>query len=147
MQRRITSTIGLSLPLFICLALALGILTPGTSWAGDPGVLKLMVTDCFDNPLDNHAVEVSINRPGYGEIDTDSGYTDNGYIEFGFSDLEDGDQARVSAGPEGFDVAHVYTYVANGDQGEFDIGSQPNGTCADGWWDMGENIIQCKCDE
>ena len=147
MQRRPSFINRLSLPLFICLVLGLGGLDASVSWAGEAGVLKLMVTDCFDDPLDNRAVEVRIVRPGQGEIDADDGYTDDGYIEFAFSDLEDGDQARVSAGPVGYDIVHIYLYVGEGDQGGFDIDDLPNSTCMDAWWNMSENIIQCKIDE
>ena len=64
------------------------------SAAADSGTSKLMVTDCSGTPYDGVRVEVEIYRPGSGVIATDSGYTDDGYVEFNFSGLEDGDQAR-----------------------------------------------------
>jgi hypothetical protein len=47
--------------------------------------------------LSDAKVDVTIYRPGKGEVDSNSGRTDDvGYVEFTFNDLESADQAKVT---------------------------------------------------
>ncbi|MCK4304515.1 MAG: hypothetical protein KAY24_09780 [Candidatus Eisenbacteria sp.] len=117
------------------------------AWAGETGVLKLMVKECGGTWLDNVEVEVTIYRPGTGEIDSDSGYTDVGYIEFEFNDLEDGDEARVTVEPNGSGSEHTY-YWDDGSRhpSAWDIGLTLGGQCDDDWYDEEANVILCVCE-
>ncbi len=140
-----TASYGILTALLGALLLASGL--SGVAWAGEPGTLKLMVTDCFDTPLDGAYVEVEIHRPGYGTVTTDADYTDDGYVAFDFSDLEDGDQARVTVTPSGMnESSHIYTWASGyaDKPGLWDIDTIIDG-CEDTWYDKDENIIQCRC--
>jgi len=117
--------------------------------AAESGTLKLMVTDCFTSEqIDNARVEVVIWREGVGKVDTASGYTEDGYIEFTFDDLEDEDKARVSATPSGQGTDSRHTYFWNsGDPpqrgGAWDLTIGLDGICEDVWWDKDEGILGC----
>ncbi len=127
----------------------MALLGTDAAWAMDAGTLKLMVTDCSGAPYDGASVSVEIRRAGSGIVATDDGYTEKGYVEFSFTILEGGDQARVSVEACGTDDAtHVYTWISpNGNAPSlWDIESCPNSTCGDTWWDEQENIIQLRCD-
>ncbi len=146
MQARIGRTV------FLTLLIVLGAFVPGQhspiapAWAGETGELKLMVTCCAGSSLDNAQVEVVIYRGGLGQVDSGSGYTDNGYIEFEFNDLEADDQARVTVTPSGeAESSHVYYWIGGDGAGEWDLGLNFGG-CPDVWFDKAQNIIQCKCD-
>jgi hypothetical protein len=118
--------------------------------AAETGTLKLMVTNCSGTPYDGAEVGVEIHRTGGGIVATESGYTDDGYVEFSFSVLQDGDQAQVTVSEcRRMERAHGYTWVSNDADkpGFWDIGETiPRTGCVDGWWDENENIIQCKCE-
>ena len=97
-------------------------------------MLKLMVTTCAGSALDGALVEVEIYRPGSGQIDSDSGYTDEGYLEFEFTDLEEDDEARVEATPSGMPAStHTYTWVWDEGQqkGAWELGRDMKGGCDD----------------
>lgn len=123
-------------------------LSAATAGAAGTGTLMLMVTDCGDKAIDQALVEVVLWRPGYGEIASDSDYTDNGYVEFEFSSVQDEDQARVTVTPPGCnpDAGHVFYWKTSGlpqDPGEWDLGVTIDSICVDGWWDKDAGIIQC----
>jgi hypothetical protein len=113
--------------------------------AGESGVLKLKVRLCDGRGwLSDAEVDVTIYRPGEGEVDSASGYTDgDGYIDFTFTDLENADQARVTVTPEGKppDDGHIYYWVSGGRAGWWDLGIQGESTCEDSYYDEGANII------
>ena len=131
---RLLVVAGLSLALF------------GTAQAVDENYLRLMVTDCQDQPLDNAFVRVVLHHSGGGTLRQNS-YTEDGYIEFLFEGLSTGDVADITVTPsgQGEDQDHSYTYVwqENGDDPEvWDLGSNVT-QCPDKWWDQDEQVIQC----
>ena len=119
--------------------------TPARS--GTEGVLKLKVRTCAGTFwLSNAQVDVSIQRPGVGEVDSDTGWSDgSGYVEFTFSDLEGGDQAHVTVTPEGKDPDTDHTYYWIPPQlriaGYWDLGIMSESICEDSWYDQENNII------
>jgi hypothetical protein len=125
------------------LVLAVGI--SSTAYAGgDQEYLKLMVTDCDDQPLDNARIEVEIYHVNSGFTDVVRGYTSDGYVEFYLRDLDCGDELRVTIKPStgnGIDSDHEYEYVGACIDGPevWDLGGQPS-YCPDVWWERGEVI-------
>jgi hypothetical protein len=117
--------------------------------ASDTGVLKLKVQWCAGSSWVTYGqVDVVITRPGVGQIDSDSGTTDNsGYVEFTFDSLENGDQAHVTVTPSGHDPddSHVYYWVHDDDHAEvsWDLGIQGDSSCQDGYYNEKLNIILC----
>jgi hypothetical protein len=114
--------------------------------AGQSGDLKLKVRLCVGRDwLSGAEVDVVIYRPGVGEVDSDNGYTDGeGYIDFTFTDLENGDQAKVTVTPEGMppDEGHIYYWNSGeGRAGWWDLGIQGESICKDSWYDEQNNII------
>ena len=136
----------LALPAFL---IGMALMGTEAAWAQETGTLKLMVTDCSGTPYDGASVEVEILRAGSGVVAREDGVTEEGYVEFTFTVLEDEDQARATVDACGSDDAtHVYVWVSqNGNTPSiWDIGDRPNATCTDTWWDEQENIIQLRCD-
>ena len=129
--------------------IALAMIGSGPAQATGTSILKLMVLDCFtEDEIDNALVEVVIWRLGEGEIDSDSDYTDVGYVEFTFSDLEDGDKARVTVTPprKNPDSSHVYYWVEVEDPpgaDAWDLAGGLDDICEDGWWDKSSGILEC----
>lgn len=120
-----------------------------TCSAGDTGILKLKVRTCYStNWLSNAAVNVSIYRPGVGEVDSAAGSTNgSGYVEFTFYDLVGADQARVTVTPNGLspDSGHTYYWIPGRgrEPGIFDLGIMGMSVCQDGWYDETNNVILC----
>ncbi len=121
-------------------------LTAPSVHAGDNGVLKLMVTTCSGNQIDNAHVSAVIVRDGLGLGQTGSGYTDDGYVEIAFINLEDGDEAHCTVTPPGGrpEKGHVYVW-RDGSLREtgWQPSPEPEGLCEDGWWDEDLGIIHC----
>lgn len=151
MERR---TALLGCVLIVCLALlgAPGITADELDIGSVRTPLKLMVTDCSDEPLDNVDVDVEIYRSGSGIIATDSGYTDEGAITFGFWDLEYGDEARVTLTPSGSDPDDDHVYIFLGGEADdptvWDLGGRvrTEDPCGDQMWDEENGIIQSVYD-
>jgi hypothetical protein len=141
-----------SVPLLLCL-LMIGSAFVSTPARADQGVLKLMVLDCeTSEPIDGAVVDVIIWRPGVGEIDSASGETADGYVEFTFDGLQDDDKAHVTVTPEGHDPdpSHCYYWVKPPkDAGAWDLGVLLDsfGQCGDGWWDKDNGIFSCLYSE
>ena len=139
----------IGLAMLLVASLLGGPLGPQPAWGSETGTLKLMVTDCISGGrLDNAQVDVVIWRKGTGQIDSDSDYTDDGYVEFEFNGLEQDDQAHVTVTPYGEgdpDDGHSYIWEASTPRnpGVWDLGVHLDGPCDDGWWDESENIIEC----
>lgn len=126
--------------------LALAMIASPPALATGTGTLKLMVLDCFtEEAIDNALVEVILWREGQGQIDSDSDYTDEGYVEFTFTGLEGGEQARVTVTPPqaNADGSHVYYWVAPQDPGGWDLTGELDDICQDGWWDKSNGIFEC----
>jgi hypothetical protein len=137
--------------LVLC-ATFLGSTVPGTpALAQSTGTLKLMVGCCHPPSwLTNTRVDVAIIRPGVGQVDSDTGYTNgSGYVEFTFDTLQDADEAHVTVygGGQGHG-GHVYSWVESGsrDRGFWDLGITGDSGCADEWYDEEADIIKCVCD-
>jgi hypothetical protein len=120
------------------------------SWAGTPGVLRLMVQSCVGSSWMSGAnISVTIVRSGAGAVDTGSGVTNSaGYVEIAFDDLETDDEAVVTVTPanQGPRSEHIYLWVDFDDRpGIFDIevGSSRGG-CDDGWYNETSDIILCR---
>ncbi len=113
--------------------------------AGETGTLKLKVKECGGSWLSGAEVHVSVWRDGEGEVDSANGTTSlNGYIQFTFTDLEDGDRARVTVSTAaGEDDDHEYEWESSGDEGDYywDLVGPPELPCDDEWYDEDENII------
>jgi hypothetical protein len=140
--------LGFSLVLIGVLNIAL---TAGSAQA-DTGTLKLMVASCQTGEwLSDAQIDVLIYRPGVGQVDSGSGYTNStGEFDMTFTSLVVGDQARVTVTPKNGspDSGHVYYWASgSGDQlgGVFDINSIGDSICMDGWYDQGKDIIKCRC--
>lgn len=118
--------------------------------AGDTGDLKLKVRHCAGTYwLAGAEVDVIIYRPGVGEVDSDSGTTDKvGYVSITFTDLEHGDEARVTVTPKGMspDDDHTYYWTSLGKAGLWDIEMAGDSLCEDDWYDEENNIILLKYD-
>lgn len=120
-----------------------------TSWADATGTLMLKVWGCkTSNWISNAAVSVTVIRPGEGQIDSDSGYTDgSGYVEFTLDGLEAGDEAHVTVTPSGSgpDSDHVYYWVEPEGRvvGYWDTGVLGDSLCVDDWYDQEAGIIKC----
>jgi len=126
-------------------AMLLCLLVPAVpSLAGDTGVLKLKIRPCASsNWLETAKVDVVIYRPGVGNVDSTTGYTNaSGYAEFTFTDLENADQARVTVTPKEMspDSGHTYYWVSSR-AGLWDLSAQGDSLCQDGWYDEENNII------
>jgi hypothetical protein len=128
----------------ICILLCAAALTGLPASAGNDDLasgidLKLMVTDCTDDPLDNAFVEVVIYRPGTGIIASDDGSTDDGEISFRFNALQCDDEARVTLTlltSDAPDAGHTYVYVGSClDEPSLWVLTTPPRFCPDGWWD------------
>jgi len=123
----------------VLLILAVSLIPTGSGAETDGGKveLNLMVTTCDSDPLDGAEVVVNLYRPGVGIYGYESGYTDDGVIEFALSGIECDDEARVTVTPIGGDPDsdHAYTYVGNcGDNPTtWDIGASVE-KCDDWWW-------------
>jgi len=129
----------MSLGCAVAIALLLGAPPIGADSEETGELLSLMVTDCEDSPLDDVEVSVEIYRSGSGVIDSDSGFTDDGEIEFRFDGLQTGDEARVTLDRgTGYqsDSDHVYGFVGTGTDQDtpWTIETNPR-TCPDDWWD------------
>lgn len=117
--------------------------------AGSSGVLKLKVRQCYGSSwMSGASADVTIYRPGVGNVDFGSGTTNSaGYVEVSFDDLEDGDEAHVLVTPAGDMPSSNHTYYwANPDDREpglFDVGILGDDACPDGWYDQINNIILC----
>ncbi len=118
--------------------------------AGETGVLKLKVCQCLSSLWVSGAnVEVSIQRPDVGEVDSAKGTTNStGYVEFTFNDLEGDDEAHVTVTPIGMspDGSHIYYWNVSGARtnGYFDLFAQSDSICDDGWYDHTNAIFLCK---
>jgi hypothetical protein len=124
--------------------------TARPSLAADTGDLKLMVARCEGGKwIDNAQVDVIIYRPGVGQVDAATAYTNSsGYVEFTFTDLEIGDEARTTVTPEGEspDSGHTYVWaMGSGDSagGVWDLGITGDSLCSDGWYDQNNGIFEC----
>lgn len=149
---RTTVTRGaLMVRLLVLGALLLGLAVIATSGlAADTGVLKLHVARCMGGgAIDKAQVDVIIYRPGVGQVDGATGYTNSaGYVEFTFTSLAIGDEARTTVTPDGEspDAGHTYVWTTGpGDVGggEFDLGSEEDSMCSDGWYDLSNRIFEC----
>lgn len=121
-----------------------------SSLASDKSVLKLMVARCEGEKwIDNAQVDVIIYRPGVGQIDSATGYTNSsGYVEFTFASLAIGDEARTTVTPEGESPDSRHTYVwtmGSGDSagGVWDLGTTGDSLCSDGWYDQNNRVFEC----
>jgi hypothetical protein len=128
----------------ICILLCAAALTGLPASAGSDDLasgiaLKLMVTDCTDDPLDKAFVEVVIYRPGTGIIASDDGTADDGEISFRFNALQCDDEARVTLTlltSDAPDAGHTYVYVGDClDDTRLWVIETPARFCPDGWWD------------
>jgi hypothetical protein len=118
---------------------------------GDDNVdLQLKVCTCTGTWLSNAEVEAVVYRPGVGQIDSDSGYTDgSGNICLQFDGLQHEDEAHVTVTPQGGspDPDHRYAWDSNdgeGDTAHWDILPGLQKQCPDDWFDEANNIIRCK---
>ncbi len=142
-----TSLWSFSLARYAILILALIALLTSTlpCSAGDTGDLNLKVRHCAGTYwLGGAKVDVVIYRPGAGVVDSDSNTTDKvGYVSFTFTDLENGDEARVTVTPVEMspDDDHTYYWTSGGRAGYWDLGIQSDSLCDDGWYDEENNII------
>jgi hypothetical protein len=133
-------------------ALMLGFtVTATSSLAADTGNLKLMVARCDGGRwIANAQVDVIIYRPGTGQVDSATGSTNSsGYVEFTFTNLEIGDEARTTVTPEGEDSDSGHTYVWTmwpGDSagGVWDLDVSVDSLCSDGWYNQNNGIIECR---
>jgi hypothetical protein len=121
-----------------------------SSLADDTGVLKLRVARCDGGKLINNAkVDVIIYRPGLGQVDSAAGYTNgSGYVEFTFTSLEIGDEARTTVTPSGesADTGHTYFWIMGaGDSGGgvWDLGTTGDSMCSDTWYEQSNGIFEC----
>ncbi|MBD3236387.1 MAG: hypothetical protein GF330_06775 [Candidatus Eisenbacteria bacterium] len=127
----------------------LGGLAVPSAYASGAEDLKLMVLDCFtEEKIDSALVEVVLWRSGQGQIDSDSDYTDEGYVEFSFDDLEDDDEARVTVTPPdgNADASHTYYWVEGEDPQNpdgWDLAGTLDDLCEDGWWDRRNHVFEC----
>lgn len=137
--------------LLVAGASLLGLAAMATSGlAADTGALKLNVARCVGGGAIAEAqVDVIIYRPGVGQVDSATGYTNTaGYVEFTFTSLEIGDEARTTVTPDGEspDAGHTYVWTTRpGDAGggDFDLGTQGDSMCSDGWYDLSNRIFEC----
>lgn len=117
--------------------------------AGVTGVLKLKVKSCWSvGWLSDARIDVVIWRTGVGQVDSATDYTDNdGYLEIAFDDLEDEDKALVTVTPSGQspDDDHTYYWILSQGyrEGYWDLGTQGDSGCEDGWYSEKENVILC----
>jgi hypothetical protein len=125
-------------------------MTATSSLAAEKGVLKLMVARCEGEKwIDNARVDVIIYRPGVGQIDSATGYTNSsGYVEFTLGGLAIGDEARTTVTPEGESADSRHTYVwtmGPGDEssGVWDLGITGDSLCSDGWYDQTNRVFEC----
>jgi hypothetical protein len=112
----------------------------------DTGVLKLKVRQCVGtNWISGAEVDVSIYRPGVGQVDSATGYTSaTGYVQFSFSSLQSGDEAHVTVTPSGHKSDSGHLYVWDQDiASEFDVSMSTDSLCSDGWYDQSNHIILC----
>ncbi len=127
----------------LCLA---ALLRPAPA-AAESGRLKLMVVTCpEEEAIDNALIEVTIFRPGIGIVAQTSGSSDEGYVEFELSNLQELDEARVSVSPAGRTASdHRYYWMGSGGSrsSEWDLGSEPSAICDDDWFDESEQVIKC----
>ncbi len=134
----------------LCAALLCAALLPSPSAAGETGVLKLKIRPCASNNwLVGAAVDVSIQRSGYGEVESGKGTTDDaGYVELTFTGLENDDEAHVTVTPQGMsaDPNHVYYWVSSRARAESSFSLQPgsDSLCSDSWYDYANRIFLCK---
>ncbi len=128
------------------------LLSGGSSTAvlADTGVLKLKVRACVGtNWISGAEVDVSIYRPGVGQVDSATGHTDgSGYIQFSFDSLDRGDEARVTVTPSGHkpDSKHLYVWD-EGIADEFEVSESSSPLCSDGWFDQSNHVILCVYNE
>jgi hypothetical protein len=149
MASRLNRTVSLVSILTLTAALLGAPMFSSNSEAASTGTLKLKVWGCRASGwISNAAVGVVIIRPGSGQVDSDSGYTNStGYVEFTFDSLEDGDEAHVTVTPSGgeADGSHVYHWI--GPQGRtagyWDLDTLIDSLCADDWYDQGAGIFKC----
>jgi hypothetical protein len=121
-----------------------------SSLASDKSALKLMVARCDGEKwLENAQVDVIIYRPGVGQIDAATAYTNSsGYVEFSFASLAIGDEARTTVTPddESPDSGHTYYWTMGpGDEssGVWDLGVTGDSSCSDGWYDQNNRVFEC----
>ena len=145
MRRGLSTSVVLS-------AIAIGIVLLGSPFTvtrcrADTGVLKLKVRSCVGtNWLSNARIDVVIDRPGVGQVDSASGYTNSsGYIEFSFKSLQTSDEAHVTVTPsgQGADSNHVYYWNLDGLANEWDLGVSSDSLCSDSWYDSTSRIFLC----
>ena len=124
--------------------------TATSSLAAEKSVLKLMVARCEGGgSIGSAKVDVIIYRPGVGQVDSATGYTNSsGYVEFTFASLEIGDQARTTVTPKGESADSGHTYVRTmgpGDEssGVWDLGITGDSLCSDGWYDQNNRVFEC----
>lgn len=130
--------------LILCAALFLG----EVAEAGDTGTLKLKVQRCLGSWIAGADIDVTIYRPGTGNVDSGSGTTGlSGYVEIVFDDLELGDQALVTVTPvnEDPDSDHTYYWLDPDDRQDaaWSLDALTDDTCDDGWYDQSRNVILC----
>lgn len=133
----------------VALVVALGLSALQPAFAGSPGQLQLRVARCSNGAwIANATVSVVIyHQTGGSPAASGSGTTDgSGYVTISFSDLEDGDEARVTVTPSGesADSGHLYHWAAPGGEREvgiFDLTTSLRQPCTDGWYDEPGNII------
>lgn len=125
-------------------------LDPSPCRAGETGVLKLKVRQCLSsNWISGADVDVSIQRPGSGEVDSAKGTTNStGYVEFTFYNLEGDDEAHVTVTPSGLspDGSHTYYWIGSRarNNGYFNLTADSDSICDDEWYDLGNRIFLCK---
>jgi len=136
---------------FVTLILFAALFLGEVAEAGDTGTLTLKVQRCLGSWIAGAAIDVTIYRPGTGNVDSGSGTSGlSGYVEIVFDDLEVGDQALVTVTPvnEDPDSGHIYYWI-NPDDREvniWDLTAEYDDTCDDGWYDQSRNIILCIYD-
>ncbi len=116
--------------------------------AGDTGTLKLKVQRCLGSWISGADIDVTIYRPGTGNVDSGSGTTGvSGYVEIVFDDLELGDQALVTVTPvnEDPDSDHTYYWLDPDSRAdlEWSLDALTDDACEDGWYDQSRNVILC----
>jgi hypothetical protein len=140
------STVSFAIALAIGIVLLVNPITI-TSCRAETGVLKLKVRGCVGtNWLSNARIDVVIDRPGVGQVDSASGFTNSsGYIEFDFKSLQTSDEAHVTVTPsgQGADSNHVYYWSLDDLTDEWELGMSSDSLCSDSWYDSTSRIFLC----
>jgi hypothetical protein len=145
-----TAYLAATLMIGVGILLLIGPIGIAPAQGSETAVLRLKVCTCAGSWLSGAEVEASIHRPGEGQVDLASGYTDNdGYICLRFDDLVDHDEAHVTVTPAGGspDPNHRYEWISEegeGDTPHWDILPDLQRGCSDDWFEGTKKIIRCK---